>query len=277
MNNKKRLDDILVEKKLTPNKSKARSLIIDKKVLVNNEKIIKPGTLFNETKITIKIINNERKFVSRAGKKLFKAVNIWNIDLKNKVCLDIGSSTGGFTQVCLESGAKKVYALDVGTNQLEWSLRTNPKVISMENTNFRYTKKEDFKDTIDFFCCDVSFISLEKIFPSLNNIIDDNISGVLLIKPQFELTAADVIKGKITSSELHIKAINQIFKYANNNNFSVMKLSFSPILGNKKQNIEYIMLVTKTKNNTNSIMNDEIIAIVNNAWKYFSEDDSDVE
>ncbi|WP_338973073.1 TlyA family RNA methyltransferase [Spiroplasma endosymbiont of Panorpa germanica] len=265
---KKRLDQILLDNSLVENRSKARGLIVDGKVLVNNIKETKPGTLFDENINNITIINNDKNFVSRAGEKLQKAVENWKLDLNDLICLDIGSSTGGFTDCCLRNNAKLVYAVDVGTNQLDWKIRSNPKVISMEKTNFRYVTKDNFNHgDIDFFCCDVSFISVEKILPALSKILQINVKGVILIKPQFE-SERDIVKnGRVNGVENHITAIKNVFKYALENNFSVDKLDYSPILGNKKSNIEYICLLSYNNDPKIKVSDQEVLDVVNLADK----------
>jgi 23S rRNA (cytidine1920-2'-O)/16S rRNA (cytidine1409-2'-O)-methyltransferase len=266
-----RLDQLLLDLNLVETRSKARGLIIDGKVIVDNEKVTKPGTPINPEKSKIQIINNEKVFVSRAGAKLFKAVTNWKLNLENLVCLDIGSSTGGFTQCCLEFNAKKVFALDVGTNQLDWKLRSDSRVVSMEKTNFRYVTKENFNfEKINFYCCDVSFISLSKILPALNLITNENSFGVMLIKPQFESEREDIVKGKAKDLDKHADVIKKVFGYVTENNFSVCKLDFSPILGNKKKNIEYLMLIKKESEIKNYISDDEIKNTIELAKSFFS-------
>ncbi|WP_146637751.1 TlyA family RNA methyltransferase [Spiroplasma clarkii] len=191
--------------------------------------------MFHPENLQIKILTDEKEFVSRAGAKLEKAIQFWKIDLANKVCLDIGSSTGGFTDCCLFFGASYVYAVDVGTNQLDWKLRSNPKVKAMEKTNFRNVTKDFFEKKIDFFCCDVSFISVEKILIPLKNIVENDIDGIILIKPQFESDREDVKNGKINQKSGHRKSIERVLQYCQENNFSVNDISWSPILGNKKK------------------------------------------
>ncbi|WP_339030950.1 TlyA family RNA methyltransferase [Spiroplasma endosymbiont of Cantharis nigra] len=266
---KKRLDQILLDLELTENRNKARGFIIDGKVLVNEEKITKPGTLFDQEKIIIKLIKQENEFVSRAGNKLQKAIQYWNINIENKVCLDIGSSTGGFTDCCLQNNADYVYAIDVGTNQLDWKLRSNPKVKSLEKTNFRIVNKTFFESEINFFCCDVSFISVEKILLPLKDIVEENTSGVILIKPQFESDREDVKNGKINSKEGHIKAIKRVINYCNQNNFSIIDINWSPILGSKKKNIEYLCYIKKTNNVENIFNVNLILNLVNECWEFF--------
>ncbi|QBQ07709.1 rRNA methyltransferase [Spiroplasma gladiatoris] len=269
---KERLDQILLNKNLFENRNKARSYIIDGKVLVNNEKITKPGTMYDHEKIVLKILREEKEYVSRAGKKLEKAITKWNIDLKDKVCLDIGSSTGGFTDCCLNFNASFVYAVDVGTNQLDWKLRSNKNVKAMEKTNFRNVDKSFFDKKIDFFCCDVSFISVEKILKPLETIVEENVKGVILIKPQFESDKEDVKNGKINSKLVHKKSINRVIEYCNKYNFFINDISYSPILGNKKKNIEYLCYIKKLNNNINNNINQNYISnLVDECWGYFKD------
>ncbi|ALD66437.1 TlyA family RNA methyltransferase [Spiroplasma cantharicola] len=266
---KKRLDQILLDLQLSENRNKARGFIIDGKVLVNDEKITKPGTLFDQEKVKIKITKQENEFVSRAGNKLQKAIKYWNINIENKVCLDIGSSTGGFTDCCLQHKAKYVYAVDVGTNQLDWKLRSNEKVKSLEKTNFRNVNKSFFEKEINFFCCDVSFISVEKILLPLKDIVNENVTGIILIKPQFESDREDVKNGKINSKEGHIKAIKRVINYCNQNLFSIIDLNWSPILGSKKKNIEYLCYIKKINELQNSFNINLIEQLVNECWEFF--------
>ncbi|AKX34132.1 rRNA methyltransferase [Spiroplasma litorale] len=265
---KERLDQILLNNKMVENRNKARSLIMDGKVIVNNEKVMKPGTLFDSSKINITIKNIESEFVSRAGKKLDSAIKKWNIDLSEKVCLDIGSSTGGFTDCCLKYGASFIYAVDVGTNQLDWKLRNNDKVQSIENTNFRYVDKSLFKKNISFFCCDVSFISVKNILEPLSNIVSQNVEGIILIKPQFECDKENIKNGKINSKEYHLKAIKRVNEYAINNKFTIKDIHWSPILGNKKKNIEYLCYLTKN-DNVNNYREINFEKIVEECWLFF--------
>ena len=264
-----RLDQLLLDLKLVETRSKARGLIIDGKVIVNNEKVTKPGTPIKDLNANIKIIGNDNEFVSRAGKKLDKAIKKWNLDLTNLICLDIGSSTGGFTQCCLQNNCKKVFAVDVGTNQLDWKLRSDTRVISMEKTNFRYVTRETFNSKINFYCCDVSFISLSKILPALDGITDEGSFGVLLVKPQFESEREDIVKGKAKDILKHVDVIKNVFNFTLKNNFSISNLDYSPILGNKKKNIEYIMLIKKESNAQCSVGDNDIKSIVNSARVFF--------
>ncbi|AHI53894.1 rRNA methyltransferase [Spiroplasma sabaudiense Ar-1343] len=274
---KKRLDQILLDESLVENRSKARSLIIDGRVIVNNDKETKPGTLFDSEKIIINIIGVDNEFVSRAGKKLDKAVKIWNINLDNKICLDIGSSTGGFTDCCLQNKASLVYAVDVGTNQLDWKLRQDPRVIVLEKTNFRNVTIDIFdKGEIDFFCCDVSFISVSKILPALKTILKKQAIGVILIKPQFESDRGVVNNGRVVGVENHINSIKKVFSSALENSFSILEIDFSPILGNKKSNIEYITKLEFSLSPEIKITENQIFNVVKNAHELLLKKKDDV-
>lgn len=234
-----RLDIYLVKYKNIESREKAQRLIKGRKVKVNNIIVTKPSRKINEGDV-IEIIEVE-KYVSRAAYKLLKAFNIFNISVKEKVCMDIGSSTGGFTQVLLEKGAKKVYAIDSGTNQLHQSLRNNSKIILMENTNARYLKKENFKE-IDFFTCDVSFISITKLISPIKNIISKNSEGIVLIKPQFELEPSKLTKGIVKNDKFRNEAIEKVTSAFKNEGFEIIGITESPIKG-KEGNIEYLLYV----------------------------------
>ncbi|AUF83586.1 TlyA family rRNA (cytidine-2'-O)-methyltransferase [Mesoplasma syrphidae] len=267
---KMRLDHYLVDNGLAENRSKAKLYISgQKKVYVNNKLINKAGFSVSQEDI-IKVVDIEKEFVSRAGLKLYKAIKVWNINLDNKICLDIGASTGGFTQCCLENNARKVFAVDVGIDQLHSTLKNDHRVISMEKYNFRNAKKNDFGNNIDFFSCDVSFISVIKILEALTDILEENAQGVILIKPQFESEVFEIKNGKANSKELHVKAILKIVTFANGLGFDLTDLDFSPITGNKKQNIEYLAFLTKKSGSAKIWAIDEIEAIVNCAWKALS-------
>ena len=182
---KERLDVLLVKKGLVNSRQQAKAVIMAGEVFVNGEREDKAGTTFDE-KADIVVKSNKQKYVSRGGFKLEKAINNWPIDLNDKICMDIGSSTGGFTDCMLQNGAKKVYAVDVGTNQLAWSLRSNEKVVSMEKTNIRYLTTDQVNDKIQFASVDVSFISLCKILVPARELLEEKAQMVCLIKPQFE-------------------------------------------------------------------------------------------
>ncbi|NUU98658.1 MULTISPECIES: TlyA family RNA methyltransferase [unclassified Marinitoga] len=237
-----RLDQFLVKNNYTESREKAHRLIKDGKVKVNDKIILKPS---KKVKIEdrVELIESE-KYVSRAAYKLLKAIDEFKINVNQKICMDIGSSTGGFTQVLLENKAKKIYAIDSGTNQLHKKLRNNSKIILMENTNARYLKKDDF-EPIDFFTCDVSFISITKIIDSIKKIIKDNAEGVVLIKPQFELEPSKLIKGVVKENKFRKEAINNVIKVFEEKGFLILGIVESPIKG-KEGNIEYLMYVRNT-------------------------------
>ncbi|WP_129407917.1 TlyA family RNA methyltransferase [Marinitoga lauensis] len=236
-----RLDIFLVKNNYVESREKAQRLIKEKKVKVNDVFVTKPSRKIKETD-KIEITENE-KYVSRAAYKLLKAIKEFNINIKDKICMDIGSSTGGFTQVLLEYGAKKVYAIDSGTNQLHENLRNNPKIIVMENTNARYLKKEDF-DKIEVFTCDVSFISVTKLIESIKNITSPFAQGIILIKPQFELEPSKLVKGVVKKEAYRKEAIEKVKKVFEKNNFKILGLTESPIKG-KEGNIEFLLYVMK--------------------------------
>ena len=181
---KERLDVLLVKNGLAESREKAKVIIMSGQVFVNNQREDKPGQSFNDDCI-IEVHGNTLKYVSRGGLKLEKAMNNFDVTLSGKVCMDIGSSTGGFTDCMLQNGAVKVYSVDVGHGQLDWKLRNDDRVVCMEGTNARYLTREDIDDTIDFASCDVSFISLTKILPAIHEILSENGEMVCLIKPQF--------------------------------------------------------------------------------------------
>ncbi|WP_342277328.1 TlyA family RNA methyltransferase [Spiroplasma endosymbiont of Nephrotoma flavescens] len=235
-----RLDILLVQKELFHSRTEAQSAIINHQVLVNEELIIKSGTLVALNSI-IRIKKQDNQFVSRGGYKLSKALKAFNINLENLVCLDIGSSTGGFTDCMLQNQAKLVYSLDVGTNQLAWKLRIHPQVIVMESTNFRYVKKEMFKKNISFCAIDVAFISLTKIIPVLTEILMPQGQLVCLIKPQFESRKTQIEKGGVVKNPIvHYQVLNNLIAFFKEYGFSLQGLIYSPIVGHKKGNIEYL-------------------------------------
>ena len=187
MAQKKRLDLLVFEKGIAESREKAKALIMEGKVFVNNEKSDKPGTVYNED-VKIELRGKKMPYVSRGGYKLEKAIKAFPIDLKDKICMDIGASTGGFTDCMLQNGAKKVYSIDVGYGQLAWKLRTDPRVVNFERTNIRYVTEEQITDKIDFFSVDVSFISLCLVLPVAYKLIKDEATAVCLIKPEGKMS-----------------------------------------------------------------------------------------
>lgn len=244
--NKIRLDILLYNLGLFDSREKAKIAIMEGNVYVNNQKEDKPGTLVNiDSKIEYK--NNQLKYVSRGGYKLEKAIKCFNIDLNNKICLDIGASTGGFTDCMLKNNAKFVYAIDCGTNQLDYKLRINEKVYCLENFNARYLTLDDINnEKVDFVTIDVSFISLKKVLLNAYNCSNDDATIVALIKPQFEAGREKVNKGIIVDKKIHIEVINDIIDFCLNNNMYIKNLTFSPIKG-QKGNIEFLIYISKSK------------------------------
>ena len=245
---KERIDLLVVQQGLTDSREKAKRMVMAGQVYdQNNLRYDKPGEKISiETQLHIK--GETLKYVSRGGLKLEKALKVFNISVEGENVLDIGSSTGGFTDVALQNGAAHCYALDVGTNQLDWKIRNNDKVTTMEQTNFRYTKLEDFKmGQPTFACMDVSFISLKLILPALKNILKEGGSAVSLIKPQFEAGKDKVgKKGIVSDPQVHEAVLEDILYFANQNGFDVRHLDFSPITGGTG-NIEFLAHLVSTE------------------------------
>ncbi|MDN6196104.1 MAG: TlyA family RNA methyltransferase [Atopostipes suicloacalis] len=243
---KKRADELLVEQNLLETKEEALSYIMSGKVFTNKEiKILTPGEkLKADTRLYIK--GMEKKYVSRGGLKLEKALATFEIKLEDKIILDIGASTGGFTDVSLKNGAKKVYALDVGTNQLAWELRSHNQVIVMEQKNFRYSLPADFKEgQPDFATIDVSFISLGLIFPALYPILQKNGEVIALIKPQFEAKKEEVGEGGIVRDPaVYEDVLKKVIRMAKKEHFNLKGLTVSPIQGTKG-NVEFLAYFSK--------------------------------
>ncbi len=247
--NKARLDTAIFERGLTESRAKAGALIMAGQVYVNGQKALKAG-LTVKTTDKIEVRGEKMPFVSRGGYKLDKAIKAFKITLSDCVCMDIGASTGGFSDCMLQNGAKKVYAVDVGYGQLAWKLRTNPRVINMERTNFRYLTNKDIEDALDFASVDVSFISLKIILPVLFSLLRDGGEAVCLIKPQFEAGKEKVgKKGVVREPEVHKEVVETVTAFAYELGFSVLHLDFSPIKG-PEGNIEYLMHLRKDKEKT---------------------------
>ena len=242
---KNRLDVILVNRNLAPSREKAKAFIMSGIVYVNGQKEDKAGDLFDEETAKIEVRGETLKYVSRGGLKLEKALQVFPIDLTGKICMDIGASTGGFTDCMLQNGAVKVYAVDVGHGQLAWSLRNDERVVNMERTNFRYMQPEDIEEKPDFASVDVAFISLTKILPPAYVLLKDDAEMVCLIKPQFETTREKVgKKGVVRDAKVHEEVILSVLEFATANDFAVLGLTYSPIRG-PEGNIEYLAHLKK--------------------------------
>ena len=247
---KERLDVILVEQGYAPSREKAKAIIMSGNVYVNGQKEDKAGTGFDVSKIKLEVRDHTMKYVSRGGLKLEKAMEQWGFLLDGMICMDIGASTGGFTDCMLQNGAVKVYAVDVGYGQLAWSLRTDERVVNMERTNIRNVKPEDLAEQIEFFSVDVSFISLHHIFPVAQAITTPDAMGVCLVKPQFEAGREKVgKKGVVRELSTHIEVVEMIVGYARSIGFRTLHLSYSPIKG-PEGNIEYLLHISKDESKT---------------------------
>ena len=241
---KERLDVLLVNRGLASSREKAKTIIMSGDVFVNGQREDKAGSTFDD-KCDIEVRGNKLRYVSRGGLKLEKAVNEFGLSFDGMTCMDIGASTGGFTDCMLQNGAKKVYSIDVGHGQLDWKLRNDERVICMEKTNFRYIKPEDIGEQIDFASCDVSFISLTKILLAARALLKDEGRMVLLIKPQFEAGREKVgKKGVVRDEAVHVEVIEKIVRFADICGFDILRLDYSPIKG-PEGNIEYLIYLRK--------------------------------
>lgn len=251
---KERLDILLVQRQLAPSREKAKAIIMSGNVYVNGQKEDKAGSTFDE-KSEIEVKGNTLKYVSRGGLKLEKAMSHFDITLEGKVCMDVGSSTGGFTDCMLQNGAVKVYAVDVGHGQLDWKLRQDERVVCMEKTNIRYVEPENIEELVEFSSIDVSFISLTKVLLPVRNLLTDQGQIACLIKPQFEAGREKVgKKGVVRDSAVHEEVIRKVIAYAVSISFEVLGLEFSPIKG-PEGNIEYLLYLQKLPEGT---QNEEI-------------------
>jgi 23S rRNA (cytidine1920-2'-O)/16S rRNA (cytidine1409-2'-O)-methyltransferase len=242
---KERLDVLLVKKGLAPSREKAKIMIMEGNVFVNNCREDKAGSTFPDD-CDIRVSGPTLKYVSRGGLKLEKAMTHFGLSLDGCICMDIGASTGGFTDCMLQNGAKKVYSVDVGYGQFAWKLRQDPRVVCMEKTNIRYVTPQDIEDVLDFASVDVSFISLTKVLPAARELLAEHGQMVCLIKPQFEAGRGKVgKKGVVRDSSVHEEVVTGIVDFALANGFSVRNLEFSPIKG-PEGNIEYLVHLEKT-------------------------------
>ena len=245
MQKKTRLDVAVFEGGYAPSREKAKAIIMAGLVYVNNQKVDKAGFELKEGDV-LEVRGKTLKYVSRGGLKLEKAMECFPITLTDKICMDVGASTGGFTDCMLQNGAKKVYSIDVGYGQLAWKLRTDDRVVNLERTNFRYVDNTVVKDKIDFSSVDVSFISLSHILPVLSTLLSDTGEAVCLIKPQFEAGREKVgKKGVVRDLNVHLEVVKKVIDLALANGFDVLGLEFSPIKG-PEGNIEYLIFIKKS-------------------------------
>ena len=248
---KERLDVLLVKRGLAESREKAKAIIMTGNVFVKEQREDEAGSTFDED-VVIEVKGTPMKYVSRGGYKLEKAMELWQVPLEDKVCMDVGSSTGGFTDCMLQNGAHKVYAIDVGTNQLAWKLRQDERVVSMEKTNIRYVTHENVPDEIGFSSIDVAFISLTKVLVPVRNLLESHGQVVCLIKPQFEAGKDKVgKKGVVRDKKVHLEVVRNIITYAVAIGFEVIGLSFSPIKG-PEGNIEYLLYIEKNTEMTDT-------------------------
>lgn len=266
---KERLDVLLVKKGLAPSREKAKAVIMAGSVYVDGQKEDKAGSVFDEESAQIEVRGHALPYVSRGGLKLEKALQVFPITLTDKICMDIGASTGGFTDCMLQNGAAKVYSVDVGYGQLDWKLRQDERVVCMEKTNFRYMIPEDIPDVLDFASVDVSFISLDKILTPAYALLKEQGEMVALIKPQFEAGREKVgKKGVVRDPKVHEEVIAKIVRHADEVSFEVLDLSYSPIRG-PEGNIEYLIHLKK---NPERVVYPDILAVFEKKIKEIVED-----
>lgn len=266
---KERLDVLLVKKGLAPSREKAKAVIMAGSVYVDGQKEDKAGSVFDEESAQIEVRGHALPYVSRGGLKLEKALKVFPISLTDKICMDIGASTGGFTDCMLQNGAAKVYSVDVGYGQLDWKLRQDERVVCMEKTNFRYMTPEDIPDVLDFASVDVSFISLDKILTPAYALLKEQGEMVALIKPQFEAGREKVgKKGVVRDPKVHEEVIAKIVRHADEVSFEVLDLSYSPIRG-PEGNIEYLIHLKKNPERT---IYPDILAVFEKKIKEIVED-----
>lgn len=267
---KERLDVLLVSRGLAPSREKAKAVIMAGQVLVDGQREDKAGSMFRDT-VDITVKGHTLPYVSRGGLKLEKAMTHFGVTLQDRVCMDVGSSTGGFTDCMLQNGAVKVYAVDVGHGQLDWKLRNDERVVCMERTNIRYVTPEDIQEAPSFISIDVSFISLTKVLLPVRNLLTEDGEVVCLIKPQFEAGREKVgKKGVVRDPAVHKEVIEQVIAYAKSISFEVRHLEYSPIKG-PEGNIEYLLHIGKLPEGTfREEMEADILQTVSNAHKELS-------
>ena len=258
---KERLDILLVDRGIITSRERAKTSIMAGKVFVDGRRVDKAGEKVSVT-ANIEYKGEKLPYVSRGGLKLEKAMKNFPITLEGKVCMDIGASTGGFTDCMLQNGASKVFSIDVGYGQFAWKLRTDERVVCMERTNIRYVKPEDLGELVDFASIDVSFISLKKIMPATVELLKDNGEVVALIKPQFEAGKEKVgKKGVVRDIEVHKEVVFGIIDYLLENNLNVLGVSYSPIKG-PEGNIEYLVYFTKDMSRESNFVREDVDKVV---------------
>lgn len=266
MGKKLRLDVLLVQRGLQESRQKAQATIMSGQVFVDGQRVDKPGApVAEDAEIEVK---GGLRYVSRGGLKLEKAMALWPVHLEDAVCMDIGASTGGFTDCMLQNGAAKVYAVDVGYGQLAWKLRSDPRVVCLERTNARYLSHEQIPEEPDFSSVDVSFISLKLILPAIAGVLRDGGQMVCLIKPQFEAGKEKVgKKGVVRDPTVHREVLEHFLEHAKENNFTVIDITYSPIRG-PEGNIEYLGFLQKNSGQAGTI---DIPALVEESHRTLKE------
>ena len=261
---RERLDVLLTEKNFFESRARAKAMIMAGKILVNGQKIDKAGSLVPADS-EIRILGEEMPFVSRGGLKLQKALDVFKINLRGKIAADVGASTGGFTDCMLQSGAAKVYAIDVGYGQLAWKLRQDERVINFERTNIKNVTRENFSDELEFISIDVAFISLEKVLPVVYDLLKESGEVVALIKPQFEAGREQVgKKGVVKDRKIHAAVIEKILNFAAEFGFEIRGIDFSPVKG-PEGNIEYLAYLAKNISAGKIDFAEKILSVVNSA------------
>ncbi len=265
MADKERLDILLRERDYFPSRSKAKRAIMAGEVYVNDQLVDKAGTKIDK-EADIRVKGELHPYVSRGGLKLEKALEIFDLSVQDKILVDIGASTGGFTDCALQNGAQKVYAIDVGYNQLAWKLRSDDRVVCRENTNARYLEADDIAEFGDIGTVDVAFISLTKILPALKKVLQQEAEVITLIKPQFEAGPEQVNnQGVVTDPEIHKQVIQKIIDFSQDIELTPLAISYSPITGGKGHNIEYLAHFTCQQTESDIDWKTEIEQVVSEA------------
>ncbi len=255
---KKRADILITEKFNNISRNKAKALIMSGDVYLKEVRINKAGELIDDNEIEFLMVNEKDKYVSRGAYKLIGAINKWNLDFNNLICMDVGASTGGFTHVMLTNNAKKIYSIDVGYGQLDYSIRTNEKVVVLEKENIRYLEKEKICDGIDFMTMDISFISIKKVLEHTFTFLKKDAMAIILVKPQFESLKSKKTKGVIKDKKVHKEVLLDIIEYFRSINKKIIDIYFSPIKG-PKGNREFLLYASNSNWEDININIDDII------------------